>query len=92
MYLYEYVNRCIAIHTYDYDKPEEKSIRMAFLRAFVVCHKAKSKKILHRCIAIHTYDYDKPEEKSIRMAFLRAFVVCHKAKSKKILREVCVSC
>ncbi len=37
MYLYEYVNRCIAIHTYDYDKPEEESIRMAFLRAFVVC-------------------------------------------------------
>lgn len=50
--LYEYVNRCIAIHTYDYDKPEEKSIRMAFLRAFVVCHKAKSKKILREvCVS-----------------------------------------
>ena len=34
MYLYEYVNRCIAIHTYDYDKPEEEHIGMALLRAF----------------------------------------------------------
>ena len=46
MYLYEYVNRCIAIHTYDYDKPEEKYIIMSYLRAFVVFHKAKYKKIL----------------------------------------------
>jgi hypothetical protein len=51
MYLYEYVNRCIAIHTYDYDKPEEKSIRMAFLRAFVVPGTERSvyEKIGRRC-------------------------------------------
>ena len=44
MYLYEYVNRCIAIHTYDYDKPEEKSIRMAFLRALLYVIKPNPRK------------------------------------------------
>jgi len=30
------MNRHIAIHTYDYDKPEEEPIRMTLLWAFVV--------------------------------------------------------
>ena len=46
MYLYEYVNRCIAIHTYDYDKSEEDPVRVTLLRALFVCVCAKSKKII----------------------------------------------
>ncbi len=30
MYLYEYVNRCIAIHTYDYNKPEKNPLEWHF--------------------------------------------------------------
>ncbi len=46
MYLYEYVNRCIAIHTYDYDKPKKNPLEWHFFRLYEYVIKAKSKKIL----------------------------------------------
>ncbi|PWL88259.1 MAG: hypothetical protein DBY14_03190 [Escherichia coli] len=37
IHLCESLNRYIAIHTYEYEKPEEEAISAALLRAFFVC-------------------------------------------------------